>query len=236
MLGVSPSSTPQEREGKATYDRYEVRLQAAPIQGVSRGGVWFEGRGEEAAVVVAVQPHKNGCRCPECGRRGKIAQVMEPRRWRDVRVGGRTLWLHHAPREIRCPTHGRRLEEMPWAARSARVSYRFEYLLLRYCQWMTQAAAARLLGLAPSTLSEQLHRLIERRRTGHRIRGLKTVGIDEISYAKGHKYATLVYDLERSCVVWIGKGKARETIDAVLPGPSQRLPEGPHPLGLLRPE
>ncbi len=38
-------------------------------------------------------------------------------------------------------------------------------------------------------------------------------GIDEISYAKGHKYATLVYDLERSCVVWIGKGKARETID-----------------------
>ena len=38
MLGVSPSSTPQEREGKATYDRYEVRLQAVPIQGISRGG------------------------------------------------------------------------------------------------------------------------------------------------------------------------------------------------------
>ena len=110
-------------------------------------------------------------------------------------------------------THGRRLEEAPWAARSAQVSYRFEYLLLRYCQWMTQAAAARLLGLAPSTLSDQLHRLIARRRTGHRIRGLKTVGIDEISYAKGHQYATLVYDLERSRVVWVGQGKARETID-----------------------
>ena len=47
---------------------------------------------------------------------------------------------------------------------------------------------------------------------GHR-RALTTLGIDEISYAKGHKYATLVYDLERSCVVWIGQGKARETID-----------------------
>ena len=40
------------------------------------------------------------------------------------------------------------------------------------------------------------------------------MGIDEISYAKGHKYATLVYDLERSRVVWVGQGKARETIDA----------------------
>ena len=73
--------------------------------------------------------------------------------------------------------------------------------------------AARLLGLAPSTVSDQLHRLIARRRTGHRIRGLRTLGIDEVSYARGHKYATVVYDLERSCVVWVGQGKARETID-----------------------
>ena len=50
-------------------------------------------------------------------------------------------------------------------------------------------------------------------REGHRIRGLKTIGIDEVSYHKGHKYATLVYDLDRSCVVWIGQGKGRETID-----------------------
>ena len=184
------------------------------FKGFGAVDVWFEGHGEEAAVVVAVQPHKKGCRCPQCGRRGKIVRVMEPRRWRDVRVCGRTLWLYHAPREIRCPTHGRRVEEVPWAAPSARVSYRFEYLLLTYCQWMPQVTAARLLGLAPSTLSDQVHRLIARRRTGHRIRALTTLGIDEISYAKGHKYATLVYDLERSCVVWIGKGKARETIDA----------------------
>ena len=183
------------------------------FKGFGAVDVCFEGHGEEAAVVVSVQPHNNGCRCPRCGRRGKIVRVMEPRRWRDVRICGRTVWLYHRPREIRCPTHGRHVEEVPWAAPSARVSYRFEYLLLKYCQWMPQVTAARLLGLAPSTLSDQLHRLIERRRTGHRIRALTTLGIDEISYAKGHKYATLVYDLERSCVVWVGKGKARETID-----------------------
>ena len=183
------------------------------FKGFGAVDVCFEGHGEEAAVVVSVQPHNNGCRCPQCGRRGKIVRVMEPRRWRDVRICGRTVWLYYRPREIRCPTHGRHVEEVPWAAPSARVSYRFEYLLLTYCQWMPQVTAARLLGLAPSTLSDQLHRLIARRRTGHRIRALKTLGIDEISYAKGHKYATLVYDLERSCVVWVGKGKARETID-----------------------
>jgi transposase len=85
--------------------------------------------------------------------------------------------------------------------------------MLKYCQIMTQKAAAQLLRIPRSTLSDVLHRTITRIRDGHRIRGLKTIGIDEISYAKGHKYATLVYDLDRSCVVWVGKGKKRETID-----------------------
>jgi transposase len=101
----------------------------------------------------------------------------------------------------------------PWAEPTARTSYRFEYLLLRYCQAMPQKAAAQMLGVPSSTLSDILHRIIGRARQLHKIRGLKTIGIDEISYAKGHKYATVVYDLDRSCVVWVGRGKARATID-----------------------
>jgi len=174
--------------------------------------LWFEGKGERDIVVV-VKPHKKGCRCPQCGRRGKIVRTMPPRRWRDVRVCGRTVWLQQAAREIRCPTHGRRVEQSPWAATGARVTYRLEYLLLRCCQAMSQKAAAQMLGMPPSTLSDILHRVIGRVRKKHSIRDLKTIGIDEISYAKGHKYATLVYDLDRSCVVWVGRGKARQTID-----------------------
>ncbi|NBD95517.1 MAG: ISL3 family transposase [Gammaproteobacteria bacterium] len=163
---------------------------------------------------VLVKPYKNGCRCPECGRRGKIIrQRPDPRFWRDIPVGPWSVWLMYWPREIRCATHGRVTERLPWADAGARVSYRLEYLMLRYGQIMSQKAAAELLRLPTSTLSNLVHRLIERLREGHRIRGLKTIGIDEISYHKGHKYATLVYDLDRSCVVWIGQGKGRETID-----------------------
>ena len=63
---------------------------------------------------------------------------------------------------------------------------------------MTQKTAADLLGIASPTLSDLLHRSIKRGREGHKVRCLKTVGIDEISYAKGHKYATIV-------TVWTGR-------------------------------
>ena len=50
-------------------------------------------------------------------------------------------------------------------------------------------------------------------RRRHTIRGLTTLWVDEISYCKGRKFATLVYDLDRARVLWVGQGKGRDTID-----------------------
>ena len=182
------------------------------LKGLKVGNFSFEGWGKELHLFV--KPFKNGCRCPVCNRRGKIKCTMpSPRIWRDVCVCGITVSLIYCPKEIVCPTHGRAQEQIPWADSFARISYRLEFLILVYSQLMTQKAAAEVLHLPPSTFSDILHRTIDRVRDGHRIRGLKAIGIDEVSYQKGHKYITVVYDLERACVLWVGKGKARVTID-----------------------
>jgi transposase len=161
-----------------------------------------------------VKPYKNGCRCPICDKRGDIRRILpEARSWKDVRVCGWTVIFLYCVKEIICPDHGRIQEEIPWAARWARVTYRAEYLVLVYSKLMTQKAGAELVDIPTSTFSDILHRTISRLRDGHRIRGLRSIGIDEVSYQKGHKYVTVVYDLERGCVLWVGKGKARDTID-----------------------
>jgi len=173
----------------------------------------FEFRFRNKELSLWVKPHKNGCLCPECKRRGRIIRTMEYRVWQDVPICGWSISFHYCPKEILCRRHGRVQELIPWAEVYARVTYRFEYEMLLYCQLMPQKAAAKILRVPPSTLSDQLHRTINRLREGHRIRNLKSIGIDEISYCKGRKYATVVYDLDRSCVVWVGRGKGRETID-----------------------
>ncbi len=182
------------------------------LRGMKVTEISFKGRGKQ--LWLTVKPFKNGCRCPKCDRRGKIKQqVKKARQWRDVTVCGQAVFFLYCPKEILCPTHGRIQENIPWADTNARITYRLEYLVLVYSELMTQKAAAQLLRLPKSTFSDILHRTIARVRDGHRIRGLKCVGIDEVSYLKGHKYITVVYDLDRSCVVWVGEGKARETID-----------------------
>jgi len=118
------------------------------------------------------------------------------------------LW----PRIIECKTHGYVQENIPWADPYAKVTHRLEFQILIYCQMMTQKAAAKLLCLATSTLSDLLHRIINRVREGHKIEDIKSIGIDEVSYAKGRKFITVIYDLDKSRVVWVGKGKGRDTL------------------------
>jgi transposase len=175
---------------------------------------WFEFRSRDTELHLGVKPYKNGCRCAECGRRGRVIRsATEARTWTDVTILGLKVTFHYAPKEITCPTHGRGREEIPWAAANARVTHRLEWRICALSQIMTQKAAAELLKMASSTLSDLLHRVIARERSEHKIRGLVTLGVDEISYLKGRKFCTIVYDLDRSRVLWVGKGKGRETID-----------------------
>ena len=175
-------------------------------------GFKFADYGKE--LHLNVKPFKNGCRCPECGVRGRIARILAAaRQWIDAAVLGLRVVLYYAPKEIICSVHGHIQEAIPWAEAQARVSYRLEYRLCALCQIMTQKAAAEILRIPASTLSDILHRVITRTRSTHQIRGLLTLGVDEISYLKGRKFATIVYDLDRSRVVWVGQGKGRATID-----------------------
>jgi transposase len=49
------------------------------------------------------------------------------------------------------------------------------------------------------------HRLVE---------GVKAIGVDEIAWKKGHKYLTLVYqiDSESRRLLWVGEGRTKETL------------------------
>ena len=175
---------------------------------------WFQFADYGKQLRLGIKPFKNGCRCPGCNRRGRVARTVgEARQWRDVTILGISIILFYAPREIVCPTHGPIQEAIAWAAVQSRVSYRLEFRICALGQIMTQKAAAAILGMPSSTVSDILHRVITRTRAGHRIRGLITMGVDEISYLKGRKFATIVYDLDRSRVLWVGQGKGRATID-----------------------
>ena len=163
---------------------------------------------------LTVKPYKNGCRCPQCKRWARIVASPGLRRsWEDLTLIGIKILLWLCPREIECPMHGRLQELISRVARHARITDRLRSRTSMLCRYMTQKAAAEILHVGRSTASDLLDRIITARRDRLRIRGIRSLGADEISYCKGCKFVALVYGLERDRAVWVGPGEGRQTID-----------------------
>jgi hypothetical protein len=64
---------------------------------------------------------------------------------------------------------------------------------------------------------------LSRRYAKPKLKHLQYIAIDEIAVAKGHRYLTVVMDLERRAVVFVGKGKGA---DALKPFWKRRRPSG----------
>ena len=153
-------------------------------------------------------------RCSGCGgeaRRTVGRQAV--RRWRDLRLRDRPLILVYQPYRVRCPRCGVRVERVPWAARWARVTAalaRAVALLARKLSWAEVAAH---FGLDWKTVAAIVREAVALGLQRRRWRPLHVLGIDEVSRAKGQRYLTLVYDLERHRLVWAGEGRTRDTIE-----------------------
>ena len=148
---------------------------------------WFQLLEGEGILRVGVKPRKTGCICTKCNRRGKIVhRVKECRIWEDIIVCGYRVLFYYAPAEILCSTHGRIQERIPWANDHSRISYRLEYLVLVYCQMMTQKAAAHLLHIPKSTLSDLLHNAITRLREEQALREIVWVSFEGFAPQNQH--------------------------------------------------
>jgi transposase len=152
--------------------------------------------------------------CGACGRpAAKVAPTRRPeRRWRDLALRDQPLWLVYAPHRVWCPTCGRRVERIPWAEKWQRVTQGLAQAvatLARKLDWASVAAHFRLNWKTVASVVEAAVLWgLAHRRWGP----LHQVGIDEVSRRKGQQYLTLVYDLERRRVVWVGKDRDEATL------------------------
>jgi len=75
----------------------------------------FQLRFREKVLNLWVKPHKNGCLCPRCKRRGRIVRTMQGHRvWRDTPLCGWSVFFWYCPKEIECRRHGRIQEDIPF--------------------------------------------------------------------------------------------------------------------------
>jgi len=183
------------------------------LEGASVERVTFAQQG----IVVGVRLRRRRRVCSRCGQQVAVTHDTSRRRWRHLDLGGVRCYLEATLRRVRCPDCGVRVEAVPFARAGARHTRAFDALVAFLAQQMAATPLARLLRLSWRTVGRICARVVAERLDRSRFQGLRRIGVDEVSYRRGHRYLTLVLDHDSGRVVWASEGaRAASSLDGFL--------------------
>jgi transposase len=188
------------------------RMLAIPGASVCSASVEPEG------VVVRLRLRRRRLVCPHCGCLAGGSYDRRRRRWRQLDLGGRRCFLECELRRFPCPGCQRIVTEaVPWARAGARHTRAFDQLVACLAKEMAKTPLAELLRISWTTVGRIVARAVEGAMSERRFDALRRIGIDEVSFRRGHRYLTLVVDHDSGNIVWASEGaRAKESLDGFL--------------------
>jgi transposase len=178
---------------------------------------WVEFDEDEQLLVARVRPRKRARgRCGRCGRSSPGYDRGEGRRrWRALDLGTVQVVLEaNAPR-VSCREHGPTVAAVPWARHGAGHTYGFDEQVAWLATQASKSAVTQLMRIAWRTVGSIIARVwADTEALYDRFAGLTRIGIDEISYKRGHKYLTIVVDHDTGRLVWAAPGRDKATLNA----------------------
>mgnify|MGYP001168467329 FL=1 len=171
---------------------------------------------DEGLLVAHVRPSRSRRgRCGRCDRRCRgYDQGQGRRRWRALDLGVvRAVIEADAPR-VSCPEHGVVVAAVPWARHGAGHTRAFDDQVAWLAVTCSKTAVTELMRIAWRTVGAIVTRvLVDIDARVDRLDGLRRIGIDEISYKRGHNYLTVVVDHDARRLVWAAPGRDRATLE-----------------------
>jgi len=171
---------------------------------------------EETEKFLIVHIDRLGSRLLRCGvcrqRCRKVHSMRRTREWRDLSMRKQPLKLRYRPRRVKCPRCGVRVEDFPWAKPWARVTTALANAVAVLARELSWQGTARQYGLDWKSVASIVRRAVDYGLRHRQRPPVRVIGIDEVSRRKGQVYLTVVYDLERRVLLWVGDDRTEEAV------------------------
>jgi transposase len=164
-------------------------------------------------TVFTIHQKPETCRCSACGSPEVQMRGRIERRFRTLSIGKRATFVVLPIPRVECRACGV-VRQVKIAFADPRRSYTsaFERYALELGRRMTIRDVAKHLGVSWDVIKDIQKRDLSRRFAKPKLKHLQHIAIDEISIAKGHRYLTVVMDLESGAVVFVGDGKGADAL------------------------
>lgn len=181
------------------------------------GFVYHQARfsSDHKSIEIAVRPRKGSAAvCSRCHQPASGYDQLAERRFEFIPFWGFLVFLLYSMRRVEC----RRcqaivVEEVPWGDGKHTLTRAYMLFLARWARRLSWKETAEAFRTSWEKVFDAVEYVVtfglERRVLGR----IDAIGVDEIQYAKGHKYLTLVYqiDLGVTRLLWIGRERTIES-------------------------
>jgi transposase len=186
-----------------------------PLKSFVYSDVRFVETPDQPSFEVVIKPRANSRPyCSNCGRRGPgYDRQPEPRRFQFVPIWGMAVYFLYTMRRVDCRRCGATVEMVPWAEGKNHSTVAYQWFLARWAKRLSWKEVSE----AFQTTWDNVFRSVKmavRWGLAHRILDhIKAIGVDEIQWLRGHKYLTLVYQLNGPAprLLWVGRDRTVKT-------------------------
>jgi transposase len=151
--------------------------------------------------------------CPVCESHCRKVEIESERIVRDLNIADRVVKVMFTERKVVCKCGYRGVEFLEFIDKYSRYTKRFEEYVAMLCEKMTNTDVAKMCHIDWKSVKDIDKKNLALQRVGLDSISPTGIGIDEVAYEKGHKYFTIVRELEHNRVIWIGIGRKKEDLD-----------------------
>ena len=176
---------------------------------------------DKKSIEVAVRPRKvSNAGCSRCHWPAPGYDQLAERRFEFIPLWGFLVFLLYTMRRVNCRRCGIvAVEEVPWGDGKRTLTKAYMLFLARWARRLSWKETAEAFRTSWDKVFDAVEHVVtfglERRVLGQ----IDAIGVDEIQYAKGHKYLTLVYqiDLDVTRLLWVGRERTIESFRGFSP-------------------
>ena len=153
---------------------------------------------DKKTLEVDVRPrHGTTAVCSRCHKPAPGYDQLPVRRFEFIPFWGILVFFLYRMRRVACRHCGVVVEEVPWGDGKHRLTRAYMLFLARWARKLSWKETAEAFHTSWDKVCDAVEYVVgwglERRTLGP----IRAIGVDEIQYAKGHKYLTLVYQIDQ---------------------------------------
>lgn len=173
---------------------------------------------KNGSVYFTIERPFHDCQCRHCGSRTIRSRGKKVRLFKSVPIGSKATFIVLRFRRLECLTCQKILQEdIPFSVRQKSYTKAFQRYVLELSKEMSIKAIAQHLGtswdLIKGIQKDHLQKKYARLKAKH----IRYLAIDEVSSHHGHRYLTIVMDLESGAVIYVGQGRKSDSLDKLWP-------------------